>query len=151
MVNFLILFRKRALTHLPMFLPIWAMKNVSDRYMIPLLTASWSFPSKDWSWCCSFFMRFCGQVTCMILQIHITPPRRMDPSLTKFCRIMDRITIPTADVIAWWYSWRVENMAVGERVLEESPFHWIFVSRPAKYIVIVYASACTAFLSKRAA
>ena len=100
-------------THLPMFLAIWALKIVSDWHMIPLSTASWNFSSKDWSRCCSFFIRFCGRMACMILQTHMTPPRRMAPSLTKSCGIMDRMTIQIPDAIACWYSCRVENMTGG--------------------------------------
>ena len=35
---------------------------------------------------------------------HIRKPRRMAPARTRSCGMRDRMIIPAAEMIAWWYS-----------------------------------------------
>ncbi|EDQ98030.1 uncharacterized protein LACBIDRAFT_315042 [Laccaria bicolor S238N-H82] len=65
-------------------------------------------------------MRIRGRMACM----HVRKPRKRAPARTRSCGMRDRMIIHAVEMIAWWYSCRVENITVvGEKVLELSPFH----------------------------
>ena len=111
-------------THLPMSLTNWLMKLVSDWRIIPLSTASCNFSSKDERRSWSVFMRTRGRMVCR----HIKKPRRMAPARTKSCGMRNRVIIHAAEMIAWWYSWRVENIYGGRESWEYVAFSSILIT-----------------------
>ena len=83
-------------------------KLISDWRIIPLSTASCNFSSKDDSRSLSISMRKCGRLA----STHIRKLKRMAPACTRYCGIRDWMTIwHAAEMIAWWYSRRIENIS----------------------------------------